>query len=396
MRTRLTPTFVRDAASAPGKERELFWDLALPGFGFMVTAQGARSYVVQYRAGRRSRRITIPVVLGLERARKQARALLGRVAMGQDPLAERREEEQAAQNTLRCVVEEYFRRDGTKLRTAKFKRATFERLILPKFGAKQIGEIKRSDIVRLLDQIEDQCGRHMADKVLAVLRSVFSWHARRSDEFNSPIVRGMARTSTEERARSRILNDDELRAVWRTAEQRGDAFGYLVRFILLTATRHNEAKKLTWDEIDGTDWLIPAARYKSKRDLLLPLSGKARTLLKELPRIGPGNWAFTLSGKRPLGTLTELKAAFDKACGVTGWRIHDLRRTARSLMSRAGVDADIAERCLGHTIAGVRGIYDRHAYRDEKLHAFEALAAQIERIVDPQPRVTPLRQTAAL
>ena len=68
---------------------------------------------------------------------------------------------------------------------------------------------------------------------------------------------------------------------------------------------------------------------------------------------------------------------------MTGWTLHDLRRTARSLMSRAGVNADHAERCLGHVIAGVRGTYDRHEYHAEKQHAFEALAALIERIVNP-------------
>jgi hypothetical protein len=76
--------------------------------------------------------------------------------------------------------------------------------------------------------------------------------------------------------------------------------------------------------------------------------------------------------------------------------IHDLRRTARSLMSRAGVSPDHAERCLGHVIGGIRGVYDRHQYCDEKLHAFEALAAQIERIVDPQPNVTALQRSASV
>src|SRR5262249_59941466 len=89
------------------------------------------------------------------------------------------------------------------------------------------------------------------------------------------------------------------------------------------------------------------------------------------------------AGARPLGGFSKRKREFDNACGVTGWVVHDLRRTARTLMSRAGVSADIAERCLGHTITGVRGTYDRHAYEAEKRHAFEALAAQIERVVRP-------------
>ena len=82
--------------------------------------------------------------------------------------------------------------------------------------------------------------------------------------------------------------------------------------------------------------------------------------------------------------IIALKHAFDQLSGVSGWRLHDLRRTARTLMSRAGVPTDIAKRCLGHVIGGVRGVYDRHQYVEEMRHAFEALvAAQIERIVNP-------------
>ena len=82
---------------------------------------------------------------------------------------------------------------------------------------------------------------------------------------------------------------------------------------------------------------------------------------------------------------------FAAACGVTDWTLHDLRRTARSLLSRAGISPDIAEMCLGHVLTGVRGTYDRHAYHEEKKHAFEALAAQIARIVDPQDNVVAMR-----
>jgi integrase len=70
--------------------------------------------------------------------------------------------------------------------------------------------------------------------------------------------------------------------------------------------------------------------------------------------------------------------------------LHDLRRTARSLLSRAGVAADIAERCLGHVIPGVRGVYDRHKYRAEMLGAFEALAGQIDLIISPTENVVQL------
>ena len=143
-------------------------------------------------------------------------------------------------------------------------------------------------------------------------------------------------------------------------------------------------------ELSHGDWIIPGARYKNKLDHVIPLSQAARDLLAQIPRIEGVKYIFT-TGSTAVGGFSKFKEDFDKECGVSGWTIHDLRRTARSLMSRAGVDADVAERCLGHVIQGVRGIYDRHAYLAEKKRAFEMLAAQIDRILNPQDNVIPMR-----
>ena len=102
------------------------------------------------------------------------------------------------------------------------------------------------------------------------------------------------------------------------------------------------------------------------------------------------DYVFT-TGKKPIGGFSQLKSKFDEKAGLSDWTIHDLRRTARSLMSRAGVPTDHAERCLGHAMGGVRGTYDRYAYHSEKLRAFEALAAQIDRITNPRDNVVPLK-----
>jgi integrase len=221
---------------------------------------------------------------------------------------------------------------------------------------RSIAEIKRSEIVRLLDAIEDGSGPVMADRTLAIIRRVMNWHASRSDEFRSPIVRGMARSKNQ--PRSRILSDDELRQVWKAE----GTIGCYIRFILLTSARRNEVADMTWDEIEKGDWTLPASRNKTKVDLVRPLSKAALAALAPLKGEG-----------RVFGN--QKKFAFEKfKAGLTfnDFTLHDLRRTARSLMSRAGVNADIAERCLGHVIPGVRGIYDRHEYHREKAHAFEA------------------------
>ncbi len=235
----------------------------------------------------------------------------------------------------------------------------------------------------------------MADQTLAYLRRVFTWHASRSDDFHSPIVRGMARTKPKERARERTLSDDEIRIIWRATEASG-TFGRYLRFLLLTGARRNEAADMEWTELAGDDWTLPAARNKTKVDLVRPLSKAA---LAALPKKA-GPFVFSTDGENPISGFSKFKRQFDgtvkREAGepLPNWTLHDLRRTARSLMSRTGVSSDHAERCLGHVIAGVRGTYDRHDFYKEKATAFEALAGIIDRIVNPRENVLQLRADA--
>ena len=217
--------------------------------------------------------------------------------------------------------------------------------------------------------------------LLAFLRRILNWHALRDDNFRSPIVRGMARRTADQRERDRVLNDDELRKVWRAAETFSPPWGQFIRLMLLTATRRDEVADMPWSEVTGDLWTIPDTRYKTKVGITLPLSRAAMKVLEELPRIVGCEYAFTTNGRAPISGFSGFKLRLDMSSGVTGWRFHDLRRTARSLLSRAGVNPDIAERCLGHIIGGPRGVYDRHPYIDEMRQAFEDLAKQIKKIV---------------
>ena len=366
------------------------------GNGLYVVVQpgGRKSYAARYRFAGKTRKLTLPGGITLAAARRAAADALYKVEQGIDPAVARQRQKQAQRladaDTFAAVADEYFRREGRGLRSVKRRRQTIDRLVLPVIGNRPIGEIKRSEIVRLLDQVEEKNGPSMADDVLAFVRKIMNWHATRSDEFRSPIIRGMARTKPKERARSRILTDDELRAVWTTAAGQAGAFPMLIQFLLLTAGRRNECRNMVWAEVDGADWVLPAARNKTKLDLVRPLSGAAVAILKHVPRIDGGEFVFSNTGRRPFSNLWEAKKRFDAACGVSGWTLHDLRRTARSLMSRAGVSSDHAERCLGHVIGGVRGTYDRHEYYTEKRAAYTALSLQIDRIVNPRSNVAEL------
>ncbi len=383
-------------------DRKFTWDADLPGFGLQTTSAGHKSYVYQYRAGTISRRMKLdgswfryeaaragkvaPALKGTPRAvaKREAEAVRGAVAQGRDPLAEVRKVRTADKNTFKAVAEDYLARDGGRLRSKDQIQDVLERLVYPQIGSKPIDAIKRSRVTKLLDKIETENGPVAADRALAHVRKIFNWHAARTDEFNSPIVRGMARTKPKERRRQRVLADDELRAVWRAAEGQQTPFAWLVRFILLTMARRNEAARMTRSEAIDGNWTIPKARHKSKRDFLLPLSKPAADLLAEIPHVGRRNdpFVFTTTGKTPISGFSKFKKEFDKLSGVTGYTLHDLRRTGRTLCSRAGADADHAELAYGHTIQGVRGVYDVWQYRDEKLRVMELLAAQIDRIVN--------------
>jgi integrase len=382
-KTPLTDRTIRGLKTAPAGKRTLAWDAMVPGLAVRVTDRGEKSFVLVTRypgsPHPTPRSLGKVGAMSLADARDKARSWHKLISSGVDPAKARAA---AAANTFQAICEEYMTREGSKLRSAEWRRAVLERLVYPALGATPITDIRRSDIVRLLDKIQDQSGPAMADKALGIIRKVMNWHAARSDDFRSPIVRGMARD--EATARDRILSDDELRSIWSASE--GSLFGSYVRFLLLTAARRTEAAGMEWAEVVSGDWTLPAARNKTAQDLIRPLSKSA---LATLPAPN-GQYVFGRKGK-PLQVFTEPKAALDEASGVTGWTLHDLRRTARSLMSRAGVPSDHAERCLGHVIGGVRGTYDRHEYHAEKARAFDALAGLVARIVDPKANVVPLR-----
>jgi integrase len=174
---------------------------------------------------------------------------------------------------------------------------------------------------------------------------------------------------------SKVRRATQLRRVWTAAADQGQ-FGAFVRFLPLSTARRGEA---AWGELDGADWILPTNRNKVKVDLVRPLSQAAQAILAEQPRIAGCSFPFTCGGRRALASFSQLKQNLDAVCGVTSRTLQDLRRTAGSLLSRAGVYPDVAQRCLGHVIKGVRATYDRHEYYAQKLHAFEALAGQIER-----------------
>jgi Arm DNA-binding domain len=239
------------------------------GLLLVVFPSGKKSFVVRYRFNGVQRKLTLGG-MSLAAARKAAAAALYEVHEGRDPADVKKAAQAKATTTkaetVRWCCEQYLKREGDKLRTARERVRAFERLVYPAIGSVPLATLRRSHIVKLLDQIQDECGDRRADLALAYLRRAFNWHACRVDDFSSPIVRGMGRYNAKQRERSRVLADDELRKIWLATEPDEAAHPYhaLVRFLLLTGCRRNEARLLPWSEIDGANWKLPALEIRPR------------------------------------------------------------------------------------------------------------------------------------
>lgn len=388
-------------AVLPGAADTYLWDGVIAGFGVKVTPAGRRVFLYQYRypatRSGRTRRITIGAFgdLTVDQARIEAKAAAAVLARGNDPFAERAalaaaEAQRQAQrsNTFRVLADKFISSYvRPRLRSASEYERILNKYVLPAWGSKPLSDIRRATVVSLLDDVAEAHGDAMADHVLAVVRKAFRWHQARDDAFTSPVVAGMKRRASK--ARDRVLADDEIRMLW-NATDAADPMSRLVRFLLLTAQRRDECAGAQRAEVDGNVWTIAGARYKSGRANVVPLSPAAMAVLESAPN--EGEYLFSADGSRPWSNFSAPKRGLDKRSGVVGWRLHDLRRTARTLIVRGGVRPDIAERVLGHVIPGVAGVYDRHDYLQEKRHAMDVLASSIKTIVDgPRANVRALR-----
>lgn len=429
MCSKLNEEVVKDLP-APATGNKVFWFTgavlggytAPRGFGVRVTAKGARSFILNYSLRGREYRYTIgqyPEWKALAAVR-YARELRQRIDKGENPLDDKKPVEVPKVKTVSEVLDDFVTRyvlnKERPLKSAGNYTSAFDRHVRPRIGTRDIYELRRPHVAKLLDEVEDHAGPVAADRTRAYLHKALAWYAERDEAFNLSMAIGKAkaRANATERARDRVLADAELQVIWSCLDTAG-TFGALVKTLLLTAQRRDEVANMTRDEIaaDGI-WTIPAERYKTKRPNHVPLSATARGVFdtqwdivkpkgkkkhiagqapKELPQFvfpSSAGTAFSAFSKGKLALDAAVRKAMQDAAGADGeitpipnWTLHDLRRTAKTLMSRGGVRPDISERVLGHVIGGVEGTYDRHHWTDEKRDALEKLAGIILAIVAP-------------
>jgi integrase len=376
-----------------------FPDPELVRHGIRVRPKGPGAFTVICRdvyGKQRWVKIGSTDALTIAESRSQAREAIKRIERGLEPFPPPKPKPESVAAVAANWLHRHVERND--LRTAGERRRIVEKYIVPHWRERVFVDIRRKDIADLLDHVEDQHGPAMADQVLNVLRSMSTWVQGRDDSYTPPFVRGMRRTPLQNRKRSRTLSDDELRRVWHASGNAG-TYGAAIRLLLLTAQRREKVLTMRWSDISSSGvWTIPTeAREKGNPGALrLPKQGLA--VLKGIPHFVGNDAVFaSTNGRRFAFNHARRKRALDRASGVTGWVVHDLRRTARSLMSRAGVSTEIAERILGHARPAMEATYNVHRYDAEKAVALTKLTALIERIVNPPAdNVVTLQHEAAV
>jgi integrase len=353
-----------------------------------VTPKGRKVFIVMYRvggAGSRLRKYTIGPYgrVTLPMARAQAQKIFAAKLDGRDMASEKRESRRRlVVDRTDGLIETYLRERVASLRTAKAIAGRFQRDVLPRWSEKSIHEIKKRDVIELIAEVA-QRSPIVAHQLLKTIRTFFKWCIGRdvlefspSDGVPSP---------GKEKSRDRVLTDQELTQVMRAARQMDSPFGRIVDFLTLTGQRREEVARMTWDEVDESTrtWCLPGDRTKNGRPHIVHLSGPAWNVLESCHR--QNAYVFsTVSGARPVRISGWHKRALDARCGVVGWRLHDLRRTAVTGMARLGVAPHIADKVLNHqtgTISGVAAVYQRHDFLAERKDALDRWAAHVQQLV---------------
>ena len=422
-----TDRYLKSLNPAEPGRRVVHWDAAKPCFGCRITDRGVVSFFVMRRMHGKPQ--PIRVVLGrypeisLAQARKLATAALGDLVVGVHPREREREERRAQEerereerlaeakrqaNTFAALADHFVRRPAAaKQRTASAIEKTINKHLIPRWGARVASEIKRGDVIAMIEAIDEQSGPYMATKMLALASSIFRFGVTREHgglESNPCQLIKPSDFVGEMAPRQRVLTDAEVALVWRATKgkiQRRKGIeiestypaGPFVRLLLLTAARRNEVAQMVWGEVDFDNslWVIPGHRAKNGAPHEVPLSRMAVDLLKSLPRFA-GDFVFsTNGGRRPIKGFGKFKDTIDQRVaelappGIAEWRFHDLRRSVRTNLSTLGVTPFIAELVIGHQQKGVHRVYDVHRYQAEKRDALERWASKLRSIVEPPP-----------
>lgn len=388
----------------PEKGQAEYPDKVVAGLRVRVGTSGAKTFILRKRIGGRIANVTVGRFhdqrFTLTDARKKARTLLNDIEGGGDPRADTRKKGGAGAGTVRALFDDYKKAKAGKRSIGEIERI-FDRYILPEIGDRLADSINRADVTRLIDKVATGGAKPtpvMARAVAAQLSAFYGWAMPRLHRLEINPCRDAGKPDRP-KARERVLSNLELKVLWKVLDGEGLPWGPAVKLLILTGQRRDEVFSADRDEFDvkAKLWTIPGNRAKNGKAHLVPLSPAAAALVKGVPTIDGSDKLFPSRADPKRGAsgfskaLERIITAMEKDLGepIERFTLHDLRRTLATGLQRLGVRLEVTEAVLNHvagTRGGLVGVYQRHEFLDEKRHALNAWAAEVDRIVKAKAR----------
>jgi len=394
------------ATLKPKTKRYEVWEDGRTGLGVRVSSAGRKSWVYMYRFDGKPRRMTLGTypAVGLADAHVKHAQAKADLQKGVDPGAkeiERKTTERTAE-TVAELVETYLEKWARpRKRSAAEDERTLKKEVLPLWGHRKAKDIKRRDVIALLDEIVNRGSPIQANRTLAVIRRMYNFAISRDILDATPVA--MVKAPAKESQRDRVLTANEIRIIWKGLDEAPmtDGIKLALKLQLVTAQRKGEIVGAALEEFDLEDnvWTIPAVRSKNGQAHRVPLSPLALELIQEARfQGGDTPWLFpSPTADGPILARSINRAVYKTlpGMGLENVTPHDLRRTAASGMTALGIPRLTVSKILNHVEKGVTAVYDRHSYDAEKRHALEVWAARLHEIIDNKPAASNVVALAA-
>jgi integrase len=356
--------------------RTTYNDDVVPGFGVRVSANGVKTFAVV--VGRNRKRITIgryPTIT-LQEARARAREIIAERVLGKDDVPSMKFED-----AIPIFLTSRYGDNYIKPRTRDEVERLLRRHFLPKFRHEQLSVIKTHEIADIIDILRKTPS--IAHHAFGAIRLFFRWAEGRRYVLRSPCA--ILQPPRPSRPRERVLSQNEIRTVLRTARGNTSTFSTIVELLLLTGQRRGEIAALRhdWIDFERRSITFPGKITKNKRSHTIPFGTRVHELLL---RGQPKGLLFPARGtdnKNPFDGWSKCKPKFDDLCSLDHWTLHDLRRTFATNLAAIGVPIHVTEKLLNHTsgtLGGIVAVYQRHSYAREMREAMDSWEKEVAQL----------------
>jgi integrase len=367
---------------------------------FRVNKSGGTSFEVRYTIFGKRRFITLEnpfPQLSLAEARIKAAEIKLQTRNGKDPLEQRKLEEEKPFNQFRDLAEDWLAEREKRIKTAYIYRRVYQKNIDPILGSLSPESIRPIDVRTVIQKIANSGRPAVANDALNYLKHIFrhgiklgELQTNPADAFRYDDAGGI------EKARTRALSEKDIKELFLVLNKQKDQVtrdNYLaIALLICLACRKMELLAAQWTEfkLDERIWSIPAERTKTGTTINIPLASQVVEWLHELKVRSAGSayvFPSRRRSKREYVSPDTLNAAVSKLFSekklvITHFTVHDLRRSARTLLASLKVPPHVSERCLNHKLKGVEGVYDQYDYFDERKEALSQLANLVAPLVN--------------